>query len=358
MEFTNVKMVDDEEKSLSEKEADVIAAAKEEEVAVEAEPEVAEEAEAEAESELSETSVLSFIKNKFNKEVSSLEDLFKEKNSEVDIPEDVSAYMKFSKETGRGFEDFIKANRDFNQEDPNTLLKEYLSIKNPELDEEDIEFEMEKYEYDDFDEKREIAAKKVAYKKDIAEALDYFNKQKEQYKIPVASTVKGLPDDEKEAYEMFKQAQSQVATYEEENNAKVEYFKRKTDELLNEKFKGFEFQIDGKNLVYKPSDIAKIKEQQSNIGTFISSHVGENGLLKNAEAYHKAMVMASNPDMMAKFFYEQGAADATTNFAKDSKNIDMSGTRSSPQSISKGGLSVKMVEDDDDYSLKISSNRK
>ena len=29
MEFTNVKLVDDEEKSLSEKEADVIAAAKE-----------------------------------------------------------------------------------------------------------------------------------------------------------------------------------------------------------------------------------------------------------------------------------------------------------------------------------------
>lgn len=358
MEFTNVKMVDDEEKSLSEKEADVIAAAKEEEVAVEAEPEATEETEAEAESELSETSVLSFIKNKFNKEVNSLEDLFNEKKEAVDLPEDVSMYMKYNKETGRGFEDFIKANRDFTKEEPTTLLREYLAIMNPELDDEDMEFEMEKYEYDEFDEKREIAAKKVAYKKDLAEAIDYFNKQKEQYKIPAASVGAGLQEEEKEAYELFKRTQSQVATYEEENNAKVEYFKRKTDELLNEKFKGFEFQIDGKNLVYKPSDIAKIKEQQSNIGTFISSHVGENGLLKNAEAYHKAMVMASNPDMMAKFFYEQGAADATTNFAKDSKNIDMSGTRSSPQSISKGGLSVKMVEDDDDYSLKISRNRK
>lgn len=358
MEFTNVKLVDDEEKSLSEKEADVIAAAKEEEVAIEAEPEAAEEAEVEAESELSETSVLSFIKNKFNKEVNSLEDLFNEKKEAVDLPEDVSMYMKYNKETGRGFEDFIKANRDFTKEEPTTLLREYLAIMNPELDDEDMEFEMEKYEYDEFDEKREIAAKKVAYKKDLAEAIDYFNKQKEQYKIPAASVGTGLQEEEKEAYELFKRTQSQVATYEEENNAKVEYFKRKTDELLNEKFKGFEFQIDGKNLVYKPSDIAKIKEQQSNIGTFISSHVGENGLLKNAEAYHKAMVMASNPDMMAKFFYEQGIADATTNFAKDSKNIDMSGTRSSPQSISKGGLSVKMVEDDDDYSLKISSNRK
>ena len=34
--------------------------------------------------------------------------------------------------------------------------------------------------------------------------------------------------------------------------------------------------------------------------------------------------MALNPDSVAKFFYEQGVADATEGLVKQTKNIDMS----------------------------------
>ena len=47
--------------------------------------------------------VLSFIKEKYNREFKSMDELFVEPEpKEVELPEDVSAFMKFKQETGRG----------------------------------------------------------------------------------------------------------------------------------------------------------------------------------------------------------------------------------------------------------------
>jgi len=50
----------------------------------------------------------------------------------------------------------------------------------------------------------------------------------------------------------------------------------------------------------------------------------ENGIIKDATSYHKALFAATNADAMAKYFYEQGRADATDGIVKETKNIDMS----------------------------------
>ena len=51
--------------------------------------------------------------------------------------------------------------------------------------------------------------------------------------------------------------------------------------------------------------------------------MGEEGLLKDANKYHTALSMAMNPDAYAKFFYEQGKADAVNDVVRDGKNINM-----------------------------------
>ena len=66
---------------------------------------------------------------------------------------------------------------------------------------------------------------------------------------------------------------------------------------------------------------------------FINKHLDENGLLKDANAYHKALNAAMNPDALFKFAYEKGAADAITKDAKEAKNVDMK-AKSTQQKVS------------------------
>jgi len=67
--------------------------------------------------------------------------------------------------------------------------------------------------------------------------------------------------------------------------------------------------------------------------------------------------MAMNPDKYAKFFYEQGQADAIDNASKKSKNINMD-LRQAPQAISKSGFKVRSLDTDTGRGLKIRSKNK
>ena len=55
---------------------------------------------------------------------------------------------------------------------------------------------------------------------------------------------------------------------------------------------------------------------------------------------------------MAKFFYEQGVADATEGLVKKTKNIDMD-VRSNTDTENKGGLQYRVLDDSDFTDFKI-----
>lgn len=275
--------------------------------------------------ELTEESVLSFIKNRYDREIDSIDTLFEAQQSSPELPEDVSAYLKYKQETGRGFEDFIKLNKDFDKEDPNKLLLEYYKETSPGLDDEDIRFDMEeKFFYDeDIDDDKDIKKKKLAMKKELAKAKDYFEKQKEQYKIPLESRGVDVPSAEKEQYEAFKSQAQKARELEQEQTKRSEYYMQKTSELFNENFKGFDFQVGDEKISYKPADAKTLLEKQSNVTSFFQSFVDEKGMIKDAAAYHRAMAVAMNPDSFARYFYEKGKTEAIDSVAKESKNIDM-----------------------------------
>lgn len=81
------------------------------------------------EEELSEEKVLSYIGKRYNKEISSFDELMAERQSSEEIPSDVAAYMKYKKDTGRGFEDFIKLNKDFDSMDSDGLIKSIYNLR-------------------------------------------------------------------------------------------------------------------------------------------------------------------------------------------------------------------------------------
>jgi hypothetical protein len=84
-------------------------------------------------------------------------------------------------------------------------------------------------------------------------------------------------------------------------------------------------------------------QEQSNLSNFVNKFLNEEGYLKDAEVFHRAIAVASNPEKFAKFFYEKGKAEAVDGIAKESKNIDM--VRQAPQVTNKAeGLQVRASE--------------
>jgi len=305
--------------------------------------------------ELTEEQVLSYIGKRYNKQINSFDELVAERQENEALPEDVAAYMKYKKDTGRGFEDFLKLKKDFDAMSPEQLLKEYLAVTQNSLDSEDIDVLMEEYSYDeDLDDDSKIKRTKIARKKAIAEAKNFFNKQKEQYKLPLESSGSGLAPEEKEEFDAYRQYTKQAKTLQEENERKRQWFDQKSDEVFSKDFKGFEFELNEKKFTFSPGAAAELKKAQSTPMNFVSKYLDDSGLIKDASGYHKALSIAMNPDKFAKFFYEQGLSDATEDVMRQTKNINMS-ERRAPEAMNKGGLQVKAVNQDSGRSLKIRS---
>ena len=320
--------------------------------------ETKEEQKPEEEEELSEEKVLSYIGKRYNKQINSFDELVAERQESEQLPEDVAAYMKFKKDTGRGFEDFLKLKKDYDSMNPDQLLRDYLATTQQGLDSEDIDTLMEEYSYDeDVDDESRVKKVKIARKKAIAEAKTFFNAQKEKYKIPLESSGLGLSDNEKQEYEAYRQYTQQAKTLQEENERKRKWFDQKSEEVFSKDFKGFEFDINEKKVVFSPGAAAELKKAQASPLNFINKFLDENGLIKDAAGYHRALSIAMNPDRFAKFFYEQGLSDATEDVLRKTKNINMS-ERRAPEVVNKGGMQVKSVAPDSGRSLKIRSIKK
>lgn len=294
--------------------------------------------------------VLSHIKNRYNKEINSLDDLFAQREANDELPEDAAAFLKFKRETGRGIEDFVKLNKDFSKMKDRDLLAEYYSTTNPEFDAEDVAWKIDELLYDeDYDDEKTIKSKKLAMKQELKKATDFFEKQKEQYRIPLESSKNSAPIADEE-YESFKQYKQQSVQAEEETRKKSEYFVAKTNELFSEKFEGFEFNLDDSKVVYKPADISTLKEQ-SDMVKFVKGFLNDDGYIKDAAAFHRAIAIASNPDKFAKFFYDKGKSDGVGSIAEESKNIDMGRPATTIQP--KQGFSVRALDSDaPDYKIK------
>jgi hypothetical protein len=308
--------------------------------------------------EMSDSDVLSYIENKYGEEVSSLDDFIVKRNTSEELPEDVKAYFEYKKETGRGIDDFVKLQQDYDSMNPDSLIASYYSVTEEGLDSEDIQYLMDdKFGYDeDLDDDKEKKKKQLAKKRELSKAKKYFKEQKEKYKLPLESRGVVSESDDKEI-KAYRKYIEQNAVYEKEAANKLNWFKEETNKVFNKDFKGFEFVINDKKISYLPSAVEDVKKSQSSIDNFIQQYVDDRGLVKNTSQYHRALSMAMNPDKYAKFFYEQGKADAVENISKKSKNINMD-VRSAPQVTSKSGFKVRSLSQDSGRGLKIRSIKK
>ena len=297
--------------------------------------------------ELNDADVLSYIKNRYDRDIDSVDQLFETQESNEDLPEDVSAYFKYKKETGRGIEDFVNLQKDYDNMDGNTLLSQYYAHTEEGLDSEDIKDLMEdKFGYDqELDEEADIKKIERSKKRELSKAKKFFNEQKDKYKIPLESSGGGLSEEQAKELGSYKSYIEESNTAKEAQKKRYDYFLDKTNEVFNDEFKGFEFNVGEKSFTFKPGDSNELKSKQSDVNSFIGKFMDkESGLMNDAHGYHRAISVAMNLDKFAEFFYNQGMTEAVDNVSKKSKNINMD-IRNTPQSVSKDGMKIRTVGD-------------
>jgi len=293
--------------------------------------------------EIAEDEVLSYIGKRYGKEINSIDELISKREDSEKLPEDVAAYLKYKKETGRGFNDFAKLQQDYTDLSPDALLREYYSITEEGLDSEDIDLLMEDFVYDEeVHEVSEIKKIKLAKKKEIAKAKKFLKEQQEQYKQPLESRESSATANNEELIE-YRQYLESTKTQQEEAAQKREWFVKKSDEVFSSEFKGFKFNIGDNELVYTPGSASELKKAQESPFNFINKYLDSSGFMKDAEGYHRALALAMNPEKFAQFFYEQGQSQATDDVIRKTKNVDMT-ERSAPEVSVKSGFQVKSVK--------------
>jgi len=275
------------------------------------------------------------------------------------LPEDIQKLMFFMEETGGDLTDYVALNQDFSELDNHTLLTEYYKSTKPHLSQEEIEFVMEDtFSYDEEeDEDRDIKRKKLAMKEQVAQAKLHLESVKSKYYEDIKSGSK-LTKEQQEAIEYFNTHNEESEKNREIYNKQQDVFTNKTNNVFNDKFKGFEYNIGDKRFRFNVKDGAKVKETQSDINNFIKKFLTKENTMKDAEGYHKGLFTAMNPDQVANHFYEQGKADALKESIAKSKNVSMDPRQAYSENVNTSGLKVRALNNNEpDFKFKIKNNK-
>ena len=275
----------------------------------------------------------------------------------VKLPDNIQKVIDFMDDTGGSLEDYVQLNKDYSEMSDNELLTEYLKKTKPHLDAEERSFLMEDlYSWDeDLDEDRDIRRKKLALKEQVADAKNHLDGLKSKYYDEIKAGSKLNPE-QKKAIDFFNRY-SEDQTVAEDN---TKFFKRKTNEVFSDGFKGFEYNVGDKRFRLNVKDTEGVKNDQMDIGNFVNKFVDkETNKMEDAKGYHKSLFTAMNPDVVANHFYQQGKTDALKESMSKAKNVDMSprGTLSGESTPSGNKFRSIQGDSSSDFKIKIGQNR-
>tara|TARA_B110000483_G_scaffold8455_1_gene10016 strand:- start:2523 stop:3758 length:1236 start_codon:yes stop_codon:yes gene_type:complete len=272
-----------------------------------------------------------------------------------ELPENIQSLVDFMSSTGGTMEDYVRLNHDYSNVNEKVLLNEYYKQTKPHLDKEEVDFLMEdNFSYDeDLDEPRDIRKKKLAFKEEVAKARIELDAMKDKYYQEIKLRP-GVTQDQQQATDFFNRYKQQ----EESAKTLQQDFKAQTEQIFNDDFKGFDFNLGEKKFRYKlqnPSDVGK---SQLNVNTFVQKFVDKKGAVTDPSGYHKAMYAAMNSDKIANHFYEQGKADGVKSIVDSSRNL----SNDKPRQVADGnvfinGLKVKSISGLDSSKLKIKKRK-
>ena len=321
--------------------------------------------EVQPEAEAQETPVLEEItEDSTEEEVAEVEEKVEEAIAEAEstgkpLPENIQKLVDFMEETGGDLNDYVKLNQDYSKLDDQNLLYEYYKQTKPHLNNEEINFLMEdSFSYDEeVDEEKDIRRKKLALKEQVANARAHLDGQKSKYYEDIKAGSK-LTSEQQKAVDFFNRYNKESEATQKTVKKNSEIFTQKTNQVFNDKFKGFEYNVGDKKYRFNVNNAEEIKNTQSDISNFTKKFLDKNSALTDAKGYHKSLFTAMNADAVAKHFYEQGKADAMKDSVAKAKNVNMN-PRQSHGKIEAGGLKFKVLGDNSsDFKFKIKNKNK
>ena len=261
-----------------------------------------------------------------------------------DLPENIQKVVDFMKDTGGDLNDYMNLNRNFDDYGDDDLLRSYYKDTKPHLNDDEINFLVqESFDWDEkIDDEKDVKRKKLALKEQVASAKAYLDGLKSKYYEDIKMGSK-LTNEQQEAIKYFNESQERLKIQEQAQST----FLQKTDQVFNNEFKGFEYNVGDKKFRYNVSDTEKVKTNQSDINNFIRKFLNESGQMENANGYHKGLFTAMNPDAIANHFYEQGKADALKESISKSKNVNMDPRQSF--TAPKSGFKARIVGDNNNH---------
>ena len=271
-----------------------------------------------------------------------------------ELPENIQKLIDFMDETGGDLNDYVKLNQDYSKLENQDLLYEYYKQTKPHLNNEEINFLMEdQFSYDEeVDDERDIRRKKLALKEQVANAKSHLDGQKSKYYEEIKAGSKLTPEQQK-AVNFFNRHNKDSEDNQKLAKKNTEVFEQRTNNLFNDKFKGFEYNVGEKKFRFNVKDVNGVKKVQSDLNGFLAKFVDKNLSLTDAKGYHKSLFTAMNSDAVANHFYEQGKADAMKDSVAKAKNVNMD-PRQAHGTIEAGGVKVRVLGDDSsDFKFKI-----
>ena len=295
------------------------------------------------------------VKEKEPVETDALDPFTEEENKtpEMELPENVEELVKFMNETGGTLEDYVRLNADYSNVDDEALLREYYKSTKPHLSSEEVNFMLEdNFSYDEeTDEPRDIKRKQLAHKEAVAQARNHLDGLKAQYYQEVKLGSRLAPEQQK-AIDFFNRYNKEQAQVSELTAKQQKHFNQQTDQVFNENFKGFDFQVGDKKYRYNVKDMQQVRDNQSDVLNVFSKYIDNNNMLQDAKGYHKSLFAAQNADALANHFYQQGKADAIKQLTSEAKNINVDGRKTSDGVVKVGGNKFKVISGDTSSSRK------
>ena len=274
------------------------------------------------------------------------------------IPENLQKVVDFMEETGGTLEDYVRLNQDFSSYDDMTILREYYKQTKSHLTDDEISFLIEdSFSYDEEeDDAREIKKKKIALKEQVANAKSHLDGQKSKYYEEVKAGSR-LTSEQQKAVNFFNRYNKESEENKKIADKQTNTFKLKTQQVFNDKFKGFEYNVGDKKYRFNVKNAEETKETQSDINNFVKKFLNKENEMSDAKGYHKSLFTAMNPDAIAKHFYEQGKADAMKDSVAKAKNVSMD-PRQSFSNDNTSGPKVRVLNDDTSPTFKFKIKNK
>ena len=260
------------------------------------------------------------------------------------IPENIQKVINFIEETGGDLNDYVNLNRDVGKMDDSEVLDEYYRATKSHLTPEERSYLLEDSFgiNEDVDDDRTIRMKKIALKEQVAEAKAHLDRQKSKYYEEIKAGSK-LTQEQQKAIDFFNRHNKESEEQKKISEASKTAFQKKTNNVFNDKFKGFEYNVGDKVYRFNIKDSNKVKETQSDINNFVNKFASEDkSNIEDAAGYHKSLFTAMNADAIAKHFYEQGKADAVKDRVAKDKNINLE-PRQTHGETNVGGIKVRAL---------------